>query len=150
MTDSTTREEGLAITSLQELLEVLGFEPAAVITPAPIFASDYFLIRSAGLLDESAAHLEVVVDRSDGFPRRHDTNGRLTALHDPNLHGRGLAAEQGVFVDIKIVQRIPRRVRFGDIQRFEIVVFILHFRTITDFKSHSTENLQQIINGLGN
>lgn len=63
------REEGLAITTLQELLEVLGFEPAAVITPAPIFASNYFLIRSAGLVDESVAHLEVVVDRSDGFPR---------------------------------------------------------------------------------
>ena len=54
---------------LQELLEVLGFEPAAVITPTSIFASDYFLIRSAGLLDESAAHLEVVVDRSGSFPR---------------------------------------------------------------------------------
>ncbi len=63
------REEGLAITTLQEFLEVLGFDPAAVITPEPVFASNYFLIRSAGLLDESVAHLEVVVDRSDSYPR---------------------------------------------------------------------------------
>jgi len=63
------REEGIAITSLQELLEVLGFEASAVITPAPIFASNYFLIRAAGLVDESVAHLEVVVDRSDSVPR---------------------------------------------------------------------------------
>ncbi|MFQ5458616.1 MAG: PIN domain-containing protein, partial [Myxococcota bacterium] len=63
------RQAGLAIASKMEFLELLGLEPTSAITPDLVFASNFFMIRAAGRVDESTARLEVVVERGEGPPR---------------------------------------------------------------------------------
>lgn len=63
------RQAGLAIASKKEFQELLGLEPTSAITPDLVFASNFFMIRAAGRVDESTARLEVVVERGEGPPR---------------------------------------------------------------------------------
>ena len=57
-------------------------------------------------------------------------SGGACSVHDPDLHRRGMGAQQPVGVEIEGVVHRPRRVMLGDIERLEVVVGVLDLRAL--------------------
>ena len=78
-----------------------------------------------------------------------DANGRFGLFHHANLDRGGLASQQGVVVDVEIVERVAGGMLGGDIEGDEVVPFVLDLGAVGDGKAHSGEYLQQLVYGLG-
>ena len=57
------------------------------------------------------------------------------------MHRRGVRAENHVFADIEGIAWIPRRMANREVERVEIVIGALDFRTVLDGIAHGDENV---------
>ncbi len=69
-----------------------------------------------------------------------DSDGHPIPLHGPDLHRRGMSAQQIAIAQIEGVVHGPGRVIFRDIQGCEVVVLVLHFRPRGHGKAGLREN----------
>ena len=74
-----------------------------------------------------------------------DPDGRTLFLHGAHLHGAGLGAQDDVVIDIECVLGIPGRMVFGDVQGFEVVVIVFHFRAFGNGKAHAGEDVIKLV-----
>ena len=63
-------------------------------------------------------------------PRADDAHGRPLRLHRPDLHGRGVGAEQRVLAQIEGVLHVAGGMVAGKVQRLEVVIVVLDLRPL--------------------
>ena len=75
------------------------------------------------------------------------TQGRLVLLHEADLHGTGLGAQQDgvLIVEIEGVAAIPGGVSLFDVQPGEVVVRKLHFGTVHHGVAHAHEDILDLL-----
>ena len=80
-----------------------------------------------------------------------DTDGGLLALHDPDLHGGGLGAQEqrGVLSQVEGVRPLPGGVAFVGIQPGEVVLCQLHLGALGHGEAHAKENVLHLVNDGG-
>ena len=77
------------------------------------------------------------VDGSGG----DDADRGRVALHEPDLHRRGMGAqEQVVGFDVEAVHGVTRRMVLGDVERLEIVELVLHLRSKRDLVAEARKD----------
>ena len=86
-------------------------------------------------IKKDGAATAIITSGPKDLALHHDAKRRAAAFHDPHLHGRGLAAQQRLRGDEERVERIPRRVILGDVERVEVVVLELQLRSLDDLKT---------------
>ena len=80
----------------------------------------------------------VWVRRSDGAERCTDAESCAAAR----------AVARSSALEVEIVQRVARRVAFGDVQRDEVVELVLDLRAGGDGEAHAAEQLGQLVDDL--
>ena len=70
---------------------------------------------------------------------------RLAAFHSPNLDRRGVRPEQSIVGDENRILHIPRRMIFGKIQRFKIMVIVLDVGATGDLETQTVKDLDNLI-----
>ncbi len=78
-------------------------------------------------------------------PGGNNADGRLLLFHHAHLHGRRLRAQQDLVVDVERVLCVTRRMVFRHIQRFKVIVVILHFRPADNVEAHSYEDFLDFV-----
>ena len=85
--------------------------------------------------------------------RHHRVDGRRAALHDPDLHGRGVGAEHDLFgpaeLHVEGVPHRPGRVGGGHVEGFEVVPVGLHLGAFGHLVAEGEEDLLQLPLHLG-
>src|SRR5690606_29306906 len=74
-----------------------------------------------------------------GASRRDNPYRRPLLFHHPDLHRRGVGAQQAVGVEIERVVHRPRRVMGGDVERLEVVVVVFHLGAFDDSEADAGE-----------
>src|SRR5690606_30398065 len=81
--------------------------------------------------------------------RADDADRRLPAFHGAHLHRRGVGAQQHVGVEVEGVVHGPGRVVAGNVERFEVMVVVLDFRTLGHAVADMGEELLDALLGAG-
>ncbi len=74
-------------------------------------------------------------------PERDDVDGRLLLLHDVDLRGRGLGAQQHVAVQEDGLERRARRVVGREVEGVEVVARRLDLATVHDLVAEAEEDV---------
>ncbi len=74
-----------------------------------------------------------------------DLQRRLTAFHGANLHRRSMSSQQVGAGDEKSILHVARRMVFGNIERFEVVIIVLDIGTAGDFETHAQKDLDDLV-----
>ena len=87
-------------------------------------------------------------------PARHDrVDRRLLRLHHPDLHRRGVGAQQHRLglaeVDVERVPHAAGRVGGRDVERLEVVPVGLDLGTLGHGEAHADEDVLEPVPGLG-
>ena len=85
------------------------------------------------------------VDAAD----RDDPHRRRLRLHHADLHGAGLAAQEGAAGQVEVVERVARRVGGRDVQGLEVVASVLDLRPPGDGEPEPAEEVHQLVGRLG-
>ena len=72
-------------------------------------------------------------------------DGRLFAVHDPDLPGRGVGPQKQIFREPEGILHIPGRVILQDIEPCKVMIVVLDLRTLEDFKAHAREHIDDFI-----
>ena len=89
---------------------------------------------------------------TDGFvsvhaARTNNPDGRFLFFHYPRLNAAGMGAQEPVrvFVNIKCILHIPRRMIFRQVERCEIMPVVFNLGTFRNRKSKSSEYLYNAV-----
>src|SRR5450432_3196665 len=89
---------------------------------------------------------------ADGFvsihpARTNNPDGWFLLFHYPGLNTAGMRAQQPVriFIDIKCVLHIPRRMILAQVECGEIMPVVFYFGSFCDGKSKSSEDLYNAV-----
>ena len=79
-----------------------------------------------------------------------DADGGLVALHDADLHGGSLGAQQqgGVLSEIEGVRPLPSGMAFVGVQTGEVVICQLHFGAFRAGEAHAQEDFRHHVDDL--
>ena len=76
------------------------------------------------------------------YPARgNDAERRFALLHHPHLHRRGVGTQQTAVTEVEGVVHGPRRVVGRNIQGFEVVEVVFHFRPFGNIKAQTQEEI---------
>src|SRR5258705_11809633 len=89
---------------------------------------------------------------ADGFvsvhaARTNNPDGRFLFFHYPRLHAAGMRPQEPVriFMNIKCVLHVPRRMILGQVEGCEIMPVVFNLRAFRNGKSESSEDLYDSI-----
>src|SRR5438309_5158783 len=76
----------------------------------------------------------------------HDDLKRwLAAFNSEDLHRRRVCSQQPVIRHKDRILHIPRRMIFGKVERFEIMIVVLDIRAARDLKAHAPEDIDDLV-----
>ncbi len=70
------------------------------------------------------------------------------SIHSTRLNWRRVSTEQDFFCDVESVLHIAGWVIFWEVHTLEVIVVLLHFKTIHDLVPHPDENIFDFFTGL--
>ena len=82
-------------------------------------------------------------------PRHDDAHGRPLGLHDADLHGRGVRAQEGVGREVERVLHVARRVIGRQVEGLEVVVVRLDLRPLRHREAQAREHGDDLVAHLG-
>ena len=90
-----------------------------------------------------------IIVRSVHFTGTNDLDRRFVIQHNSCLHRRSLRTKQNIVGNIERILHISRRVIRRNIEKLEVVVIKLHFRSFFYFKPHSGKSVYHQISRNG-
>ena len=79
--------------------------------------------------------------------RADDADRRLLGEHGARLHGRGVRAQQDVFVKIEGVLRVAGGVVLGQVEQLKVIMVQLHLRPFDHGKAQAREDRDDLLQG---
>ena len=82
---------------------------------------------------------------TENTTRYQHLDGGLFHIHNADLTAAGLGAQHDVVSDIEGVLHIAGGVVFGYVQAGEVVVIVLNFGTLVNFKAHTGKDINDLV-----